>query len=104
MKRLQHVRTRRQLFRTTAIGAASIPFLALARNSASAQTAPSTVPLRKAHSCLLKGTNILVPSGECLVQDLQIGDEFRRLPVLRSLSGLATTNSQRMTAGVGRIA
>ena len=45
MKRLQHVRTRRQLlrvtavgaFRVTAVGAASIPFLALTRNTASAQ-------------------------------------------------------------------
>ena len=29
MKRLQRVRTRRQLFRVTAVSAASIPFLAL---------------------------------------------------------------------------
>ena len=48
----QHVRTRRQLFRLTAIGASSIPLLLLARNSASAQTAAnstytgtSTVPI-----------------------------------------------------------
>jgi hypothetical protein len=34
MKSLQHVRTRRQLFRVTAVSAASIPFLALGRNSA----------------------------------------------------------------------
>jgi hypothetical protein len=52
MKQLQHVRTRRQLFRLTAIGASSIPLLLLARNSASAQTAAnstytgtSTVPI-----------------------------------------------------------
>jgi hypothetical protein len=37
MKTLQHVRTRRQLFRATAVGAASIPFLALAKKAASAQ-------------------------------------------------------------------
>ena len=37
MKNLQRVRTRRQLFRVTAVGAASIPFLALTRKSASAQ-------------------------------------------------------------------
>ena len=49
MKNLQHVRTRRQLLRVTAVGAfrvtavaaASIPLLALTRNTASAQTAPS---------------------------------------------------------------
>ena len=48
----QHVRTRRQLFRLTAIGASSILLLLLARNSASAQTAAnstytgtSTVPI-----------------------------------------------------------
>ena len=37
MKKLQRVRTRRQLLRVTAVGAASFPFLALARKSASAQ-------------------------------------------------------------------
>ena len=36
MKNLQRVRTRRQLLRVTAVGAASIPFLALAKKSASA--------------------------------------------------------------------
>ena len=36
MKKLQRVRTRRQLLRATAVGAASFPFLALARKSASA--------------------------------------------------------------------
>src|SRR5262249_41754561 len=72
------VRTRRQLFRLTAIGASSIPLLLLARNSASAQTAqtaPTPVRLR----CLLKGTKISTPSGDRLVQDLQIGDEVQTL-------------------------
>ena len=41
MKNLQRVRTRRQLLRVTAVGAASFPFLALARKSASAQTMPA---------------------------------------------------------------
>ena len=37
MKNLQGVRTRRQLLRATAAGAASIPFFAVTRKSASAQ-------------------------------------------------------------------
>src|ERR1700730_496452 len=97
MKSLQRVRTRRQLFRVTAVSAASIPFLALTRNSASAQT-PAEAPLRpplppppvplppvqplpvpQHHSCLLKGTRISTPSGDRLVQDLQIRDEVQTL-------------------------
>ena len=95
MKNLQHVRTRRQLLRITTVSAASIPFLALARKSASAQTptvAPLTLPptplpatplsptpLPTNHSCLLKGTKISTPSGDRPVQDLQIGDEVQTL-------------------------
>jgi hypothetical protein len=84
MKKLQHVRTRRQLFRVTAVGAASIPFLALGRNSASAQTTPLTaIPTCATAtcriSCLLKGTKISTPSGDRLVQELQIGDEVQTL-------------------------
>jgi hypothetical protein len=90
MKSLQRVRTRRQLLRVTTVTAASIPFLALAINSASAQTptmAPLTLPptplpptpIPTHRSCLLKGTNISTPSGDRLVQDLQIGDEVQTL-------------------------
>jgi hypothetical protein len=86
MKRLQHVRTRRQLFRVTAVSAASIPFLALTRNSVSAmgRLPPDPDPHphphpHPHHSCLLKGTKISTPSGDRLVQDLQIGDEVRTL-------------------------
>src|SRR5262249_43638161 len=92
MKGLQHVRTRRQLFRITAVSAASIPFLALTIKSASAQPplSPGQNPGQPGQnpgqpgkngggSCFLKGTKISTPSGDRLVQDLQIGDEVQTL-------------------------
>src|SRR5258705_13293547 len=76
MKRLrQHMRTRRQLFRIMAAGAASVPFLALAKKSSAQATAPSVRPVH----CLLKGTKISTPSGNRPVQKLQIGDEVHTL-------------------------
>ncbi len=44
MNRLGHFGTRRQLFRAIAGGAASFPFLALAKKCASAQVAPKPLP------------------------------------------------------------
>jgi Hint domain len=79
MKKLQRVRTRRQLLRVTAVGAASFPFLALARKSASAQTITPRPAPRPTNSCFLKGTKISTPSGDRLVQDLRIGDEVQTL-------------------------
>jgi hypothetical protein len=87
MKKLQHVRTRRQLLRVTAVGGASFPFLALARKPASAQIAPrpaptpaptpTPTPRPTPNSCFLKGTKISTPSGDRLVQELRIGDEVQ---------------------------
>ena len=74
MKRLGPIGTRRQLFRVMAAGAASIPFVALAKNSASAGPTTTARP-----NCLLKGAKISTPSGERLVQELQIGDEVLTL-------------------------
>src|SRR5262245_11705502 len=79
MKKLQRVRTRRQLLRGTAVGAASIPFLALARKSASAKDNDGGHHHHHHHSCFLKGTKISTTSGDSLVQDLRIGDEVRTL-------------------------
>jgi hypothetical protein len=105
MKKLQRVRTRRQLLRATAVSAASIPFLTLAKKSASAQrisaTATTSTPTttatttitatttptatitttvnNTAGSCFLKGTKISTPSGDRLVQDLRIGDKVQTL-------------------------
>jgi hypothetical protein len=64
MKKLQRVRTRRQLLRVTAVGAASIPFLALAIKSASAQNQNQNN--NHPRSCFLKGTKISTPSGDRL--------------------------------------
>jgi Hint domain len=80
MKRLGPIGTRRQLFRVVAAGAASVPFLALAGGSASAVCLTA-----RGCSCLLKGTKISTPSGDRLVQELQIGDEVHTLAGRRAI-------------------
>jgi hypothetical protein len=86
MKKLQRVRTRRQLLRATAVSAASIPFLALAKKAALAQSQGGNGQggngqggNNRGGSCFLKGTKISTPSGDRLVQDLRIGDEVQTL-------------------------
>ena len=87
MKKFQLVRTRRQLLRVTAVGAATIPLLALAKQSALAQNQGGNNQSGNQggnnqgnnHSCFLNGTKISTPSGDCLVQDLRIGDEVQTL-------------------------
>jgi hypothetical protein len=82
MQKLQRVRTRRQLLRATAVSAASLPFVALATKSASAHDNDRDDNNDKRghhYGCFLKGTNISTPSGDRLVQDLQIGDEVQKV-------------------------
>ena len=104
---MKHVRTRRQLLRVATVSAASIPFLALAIKSASAQNQNQNQNQNNNHprSCFLKGTKISrTPSGDrvqCRTCKLEM--KFRRLPVVRLLSGLDITNSQREKAELGMI-
>src|ERR1700730_19346900 len=101
MKRLQHVRTRRQLFRVTAVTAASIPFLALTRNSLSSmgRLPPDPPPHPHQHySCLLKGTKISTPSGDRLVQDLQIGDEVQTLAGSKTIKWIGSNKFNKKRA------
>jgi hypothetical protein len=102
MKNFQRVRTRRQLLRVTAIGAATIPLLALPKTFASAQNNnnnnnnhnnnnnnnnnnKNNNNTGKSGSCFLKGTKISTPSGDRLVQDLRIGDDVQTLAGRKSI-------------------
>src|SRR5258708_39864271 len=101
MKRLrQHLGTRRQLFRVMAAGAASVPFLALAKKFAAQGVAPDV--RRHPVHCLLKGTRISTPSGDRPVHERQIGDEGHTVAGRKPSSGSATKNSERKKAELGR--
>jgi hypothetical protein len=83
-----------------ALGAATAPF-ALAKKSAAMGFFPWHEWPRRGHPehgqggpehgqpgpvpCLLKGTKISTPSGDCPVQDLQIGDEVHTLAGLKAI-------------------
>jgi hypothetical protein len=100
MKNLQHVRTRRQLLRVATVSAvrvatvsaASIPFLALARKSASARDNDGDDNNNRRgnhYGCFLKGTKISTPSGDRLVQDLRIGEEVQTLAGRKTIKWIA---------------
>jgi hypothetical protein len=76
-----------------AAGAASVPFVALTRKSASAK--PSPAPRPSSVHCLLKGTMISTPSGERLVQELQIGDEVLTLSGRKPVKWIGHNNFTR---------
>src|SRR5258705_8483658 len=84
MTRVGHIGTRRQLFRVMAVGAATVPFLALSRSSASAK--------HHGIACLLKGTKISTPSGDRPVQKLQIGDEVQTLTGRKTIKWIGYNN------------
>jgi Hint domain len=114
MKNLQRVRTRRQLLRVTAVGAATIPLLALAKQSALAQNQGGNSQGGDSqggnsqggnnHSCFLKGTKISTPSGDCLVQDLRIGDEVQTLAGRKAIKWIGYNKFTKEEGRVGRIA
>ena len=69
MKSLQHVRTRRQLFRVTAVNP----------NGTNQNGTNQNGNPQNGTACFLKDTKISTPSGDRLVQDLQTGDEVETL-------------------------
>jgi hypothetical protein len=97
MKTLEHVGTRRQLFRAMALAAASAPF-ALAKKAAAMgffpwqewprHGQPGHEPGKPGPGpvhCLLKTTKISTRSGYRQVQELQIGDEVHTLAGLKPI-------------------
>jgi hypothetical protein len=99
MERLADVSSRRQLFRAVLAGVVTLPLAAC--NSGDSDSSTATASGSDGYgasgaggsgsgvsgaggqggkaSCLLKGTRLSTPSGECAVEDLRIGDEVLTL-------------------------
>jgi len=84
MNEFRQADTRRQLFRMAAACAASVPLIALSRNAARADASAngcshSDNRAAGCGNCFLAGTRISTTSGDCRVEQLQIGDEILTL-------------------------
>jgi Hint domain len=78
MKRPDDVSSRRQLIRAALAGAATLPLMAC--DGADGQNGTSSCGAGGDRGCcLLKGTRVSTPSGERMVEDLQIGAEVLTL-------------------------
>lgn len=94
MRTFLRARTRRQLFRILAAGSASLPLVALSGTSSLAHNnrhnnnwtdkrdwykPPIDCLPPSQHNCLLRGTKISTPRGDCPVEEFRIGDHVLTL-------------------------
>jgi Hint domain len=112
MKRPDDVSSRRQLFRAALAGAAILPLAAC--NFADGKIATtsgdgsdnddngSNGRNSSGASCLLKGTRLSTPSGERLVEDLQIGDEILSLSGPKTIKWIGCSKYTKDAGGPWR--